>query len=494
MEAITAPARSNSPRRAACVASVLPLPGRARPIASVRQFIELAVNMPEQDPQVGQADSSMASSWSSDTDGSAEATIGSIRSSLRPSEATPASPAGAPASIGPPDTNTVGMFSRMVAISMPGVILSQFEMQIMASAQCAFTMYSTESAISSRLGSEYSIPPCPMAMPSSTAIVLNSRGIAPASRIAAATTWPTSRRCTCPGTNSVKLFATAMIGLPMSSRATPVARSRARAPAMFLPCVTVRDRSGGIAELLEGTKMRSTAYRPARSGRLVSPERRVRGLVDALDLARVERVVVTPPGPAAQVAAQPLAAEHVDVPDLGHVPGDLRPVHGHRRAHRDRAAQLRGQQRSGLAGLPVRVLEPVLHAVRPVPQLPVVAGPHRHPLVPVLGVDGEHARRADHQVVDLLLAVRDGQDVHGPVALTVQAGQLARGVLLGLGQPDPRRALEHRPRPDDGVGDRGQHGEGQPQAPVVKQETAPQPDHGRHHDPPLPGPPPRVRR
>ena len=151
-----------------------------------------------------------------------------------------------PASIGPPDTNTVGMFSRMVAISMPGVILSQLEMQIMASAQCAFTMYSTESAISSRLGSEYSMPPWPMAMPSSTAIVLNSRGIAPAARTASATTWPTSRRCTCPGTNSVKLFATAMIGLPRSSLATPVARSRARAPAMFLPCVTVRDRSGGI--------------------------------------------------------------------------------------------------------------------------------------------------------------------------------------------------------------------------------------------------------
>ncbi len=250
MSAITAPARSNRPRRAECVASVLPLPGRARPIASVRQFIELAVNMPEQDPHVGHADSSMASSCSSDTEGSAEATIGSMRSSLRPEAAEPeapaARPAGAPASIGPPDTKTVGMFSRMVAISMPGVILSQFEMQIIASAQCAFTMYSTESAISSRLGSEYSMPPCPIAMPSSTAIVLNSRGIAPASRTAAATTWPTSRRCTCPGTNSVKLFATAMIGLPMSSRATPVARSRARAPAMFLPCVTVRDRSGGI--------------------------------------------------------------------------------------------------------------------------------------------------------------------------------------------------------------------------------------------------------
>jgi hypothetical protein len=35
--------------------SVEPLPGSDRPSASVRQFIELAVNMPEQEPQVGQA-------------------------------------------------------------------------------------------------------------------------------------------------------------------------------------------------------------------------------------------------------------------------------------------------------------------------------------------------------------------------------------------------------------------------------------------------------
>jgi hypothetical protein len=138
------------------------------------------------------------------------------------------------------------MFSRMAAISMPGVILSQLEMQISASAQCAFTMYSTASAMSSRLGSEYSIPPCPIAMPSSTAMVLNSRGMAPAALTAAETTWPTSRRWTCPGTNSVKLLATATIGLPMSSRATPEARISARAPVMFLPCVTVRDRSGGM--------------------------------------------------------------------------------------------------------------------------------------------------------------------------------------------------------------------------------------------------------
>ncbi len=57
-----------------------------------------------------------------------------------------------PASIGPPETNTVGMLMRNAAISMPGVILSQLEMQTMASAQCALTMYSTLSAISSREG------------------------------------------------------------------------------------------------------------------------------------------------------------------------------------------------------------------------------------------------------------------------------------------------------------------------------------------------------
>ena len=59
-----------------------------------------------------------------------------------------------PASIGPPETKTAGMLRRIAAISIPGVILSQLEMQIIASAQWAFTMYSTLSAMMSRLGSE----------------------------------------------------------------------------------------------------------------------------------------------------------------------------------------------------------------------------------------------------------------------------------------------------------------------------------------------------
>src|SRR5690606_6863466 len=136
--------------RSACVASVEPLPGSDRPSASVRQFIELAVNMPEQEPQVGQAACSIAWTSASEIESSAAATMASTRSSatVLPSSTT------LPASIGPPETKTTGILMRMAAFSMPGVILSQLEMQTMASAQCALTMYSTLSAMISRDGSE----------------------------------------------------------------------------------------------------------------------------------------------------------------------------------------------------------------------------------------------------------------------------------------------------------------------------------------------------
>ena len=106
--------------------------------------------MPEQDPQVGQAERSIRRTFSSLCLGSAAWIIASIRSrwTSLPSSRT------LPASIGPPDTNTVGMLRRMVALSMPGVILSQLEMQTSASAQWALTMYSTASAMISREGSE----------------------------------------------------------------------------------------------------------------------------------------------------------------------------------------------------------------------------------------------------------------------------------------------------------------------------------------------------
>src|SRR5690606_41075907 len=112
--------------------------------------MELAVNMPEHEPQVGQAERSMTCTSSSDTLSSAAATMASIRSTA----VTLSFHTTLPASIGPPETNTAGMLRRMAAISMPGVILSQLEMHTMASAQCALTMYSTESAMISRDGSE----------------------------------------------------------------------------------------------------------------------------------------------------------------------------------------------------------------------------------------------------------------------------------------------------------------------------------------------------
>ena len=89
----------------------------------------LAVNIPLQEPQVGQACCSNsvnlassilpAESWPTPSN-----TL--IRSIVFPLDGS------TPAFIGPPDTNTVGMFTRAAAISMPGTILSQFGMQIIA--------------------------------------------------------------------------------------------------------------------------------------------------------------------------------------------------------------------------------------------------------------------------------------------------------------------------------------------------------------------------
>ena len=115
-------------------------------MASVRQFIEFAVNIPEQHPQPGQAAASMSATSASLIEGSADLIIASMRSSFAEPDT--------PASIGPPETNTAGMLSLIAAISIPGVILSQLLMQTSASALWALHIYSTLSAIKSREGSE----------------------------------------------------------------------------------------------------------------------------------------------------------------------------------------------------------------------------------------------------------------------------------------------------------------------------------------------------
>ena len=96
-----------------------------------------------------------------------------------------------PAIIGPPLQKIVGTFTRNAPRIMPGTILSQLGMQKSPSKQCAVAMLSTQSAISSRLGREYFMPRCAIAKPSQIPIVLNSKGIPPASRMHCLTHSPT---------------------------------------------------------------------------------------------------------------------------------------------------------------------------------------------------------------------------------------------------------------------------------------------------------------
>ena len=181
--------------RWAAVAKSVPFRGKAIPRASQRQFMLLAVNIPEQEPQVGQPACSRASNSAAVSLPRCRATAPaktSIKSTVLPSGILPAS-------IGPPLTKIVGMFARMAPINMPGTILSQLGMQIIPSKQWALIIDSTESAMISRLGSEYFMPAWPMAMPSSMPMVLKTKGTPPASRTHRLTNSPTRSRWTWPG-------------------------------------------------------------------------------------------------------------------------------------------------------------------------------------------------------------------------------------------------------------------------------------------------------
>ncbi len=111
--------------------------------------MEFAVNMPEHEPQVGQAAHSSAlrpSSSSSPAMWRPTPSKTVLRSITRPP--------CRPASIAPPPTITAGMFRRIAAMSMPGTILSQHGTRTRASKAWPLAMDSTLSATSSRLGSE----------------------------------------------------------------------------------------------------------------------------------------------------------------------------------------------------------------------------------------------------------------------------------------------------------------------------------------------------
>jgi hypothetical protein len=135
----------------------------------------------------------------------------------------------------PPYSATAGMLSRAIAIAAAGMVLSQPHSTTIASRQWPSTASSIESVITSRLISEARMPGVPMAMPSVTAMVLNSTGVPPAARTPAAACSASSRRLRLHGLTFDHVCTIATSGLAMASSSRPVARSIARAGARSGP-------------------------------------------------------------------------------------------------------------------------------------------------------------------------------------------------------------------------------------------------------------------
>ncbi len=102
-------------------AGIVPLPLSPIPKTSVKQFMEFAVYIPEHEPHVGQVFSSYFVSSSSLIFPALKAPTAS-----NIPERLVFLPLTLPASIGPPLTNIVGIFTLAAAIKRPGTFLSQF--------------------------------------------------------------------------------------------------------------------------------------------------------------------------------------------------------------------------------------------------------------------------------------------------------------------------------------------------------------------------------
>ena len=102
-------------------------------------------------------------------------------------------------------------------MSIPGTTLSQFGMSTSASKPEAIVTASMESAMSSRLASEYFMPVCPIAMPSQTPMAGNSSGVPPAAATPSFAASAISRKWMCPGMISLKELQMPMSGFLRSS-------------------------------------------------------------------------------------------------------------------------------------------------------------------------------------------------------------------------------------------------------------------------------------
>ena len=137
-----------------------------------------------------------------------------------------------------------GTSRRASAITVPGSVLSQPESATMPSSACAIAKSSIESAMTSRDTSDARIPSVPIEMPSDTAIVLNSTGVPPASRMPALTCSASARRCTLQGVTSVHVLATPTSGFSRSASVNPAPLSIARAGARAVPFFSASLRIG----------------------------------------------------------------------------------------------------------------------------------------------------------------------------------------------------------------------------------------------------------
>ena len=177
---------------------MVPFPERPIPRASVRQFMEFAVYIPEQEPQVGQA---FCSKYASSSSSILPAAFAPTASNMLESEVF--LPCTWPASMGPPDTKTVGTLTLAAAIKSPGTFLSQLGTITSASNWWAMAIHSVESAMRSLVTREYFIPTCPIAMPSHTAIAGNTTGVPPAMATPCFTAFTILSMFICPGTISL---------------------------------------------------------------------------------------------------------------------------------------------------------------------------------------------------------------------------------------------------------------------------------------------------
>ena len=194
-----------------------------------------AVYMLAHEPLPGSATHSSSVSSSSVIRPVAWAPIASYTSWIETSR-----PRKQPGLIEPPYANTAGRSSLIIAIIIPGSVLSHPAIANSPSIRSAWTTSSTESAIQSREGSEARMPSVPIAIPSETEIVWKRSGSTRSDLSSSAAASASSSRCMLQGVTRFQVAATPACGSCRSSVVQPMARSIERAAAWAGPPVTSR--------------------------------------------------------------------------------------------------------------------------------------------------------------------------------------------------------------------------------------------------------------